>query len=39
MIFTNAISASILIQIILNTSEQNLKEKKKRKKIPDISEH
>lgn len=32
MIFTNAISASILIQIILKTSEQNLKEKKKKKK-------
>lgn len=31
MIFTNAISASILIQIILNTSEQNLKKKKKEK--------
>lgn len=39
MIFTNAISASILIQIILKTSEQNLKEKKKEKKITDISEH
>lgn len=38
MIFTNAISASILIQIILKTSEQNLKGKKE-KKITDISEH
>lgn len=35
MICTNAISTSVLIQIILNTSEQNSKEKK----ITEVSKH